>query len=422
MNQTSLQDQRGPHVPPCRPLTANQGSYVQNFSQAMCRAGLSFNEDIIADGAIHRFPTGKKDSKDGWYVFYGMAGAFGDWSCDLHEKWSLKEEILPSPEKEKLHIQIEKSKRIAEKERQTKHEKTALTALEKWNAFSEQGHSSYLGRKKINGFGIRFHKDLLIIPMKDTAGKLWSLQRISGDGTKRFLPGGRKKSCFHSMGVLEDGKTFLITEGYATGASIYMATQQATVIAFDVGNLEPVIAELKKAYPKSPFIIAGDDDRWKEMNTGRTTAEQVAQKHGCPVIFPVFKNTDTKPTDFNDLHVLEGLSVVKEQLKQVLQSIEWPEPTPLNAIKNELSPVVSLPPALIPEPYQDWLIDIAERMQCPLDYVAVGSLIVTASLIGTGCGIRPKARDSWTVIPNLWGGIIGAPSTLKSPALKEILR
>ncbi|MBY0293410.1 MAG: DUF3987 domain-containing protein, partial [Alphaproteobacteria bacterium] len=76
----------------------------------------------------------------------------------------------------------------------------------------------------------------------------------------------------------------------------------------------------------------------------------------------------------------------------------------------------------IPEPYQDWLIDIAERMQCPLDYVAVGSLIVTASLIGTGCGIRPKARDSWTVIPNLWGGIIGAPSTLKSPALKEILR
>jgi hypothetical protein len=142
----------------------------------------------------------------------------------------------------------------------------------------------------------------------------------------------------------------------------------------------------------------------------------------------MFKNTETKPTDFNDLHKLEGLTMVKEQTNQALestsslQSLEWPEPTPINAIKNTLPPVVPLPPALIPESYRAWLCDIAERMQCPLDYVAVGSLIVTASLIGTGCSIRPKAMDSWTVIPNLWGGIIGAPSTLKSPALKEILK
>lgn len=83
--------------------------------------------------------------------------------------------------------------------------------------------------------------------------------------------------------------------------------------------------------------------------------------------------------------------------------------------------MIPLPPDLIPEPYRDWLVDVAERMQCPVDFVAVGSLIVTASLVGAGCAIRPKAQDSWTVIPNLWGGIIGDPSTLKSPALKEII-
>jgi hypothetical protein len=123
-----------------------------------------------------------------------------------------------------------------------------------------------------------------------------------------------------------------------------------------------------------------------------------------------------------DLHVLAGLNTVKEQLTQAIQPLIWPEPKPIISIKQGLSSVIALPSELIPEPYQEWLCDIAERMQCPLDYVAVGALIVTSSLVGAGCSIRPKAKDSWTVIPNLWGGIVGAPSTLKSPALKEILK
>lgn len=85
-------------------------------------------------------------------------------------------------------------------------------------------------------------------------------------------------------------------------------------------------------------------------------------------------------------------------------------------------PVHALVPELIPEPFQEWLLDIAERMQCPLDYVTIGAMIMTAAVVRAGCGIRPKRQDSWTVIPNLWGGIVGAPSTLKSPALKEILK
>jgi putative DNA primase/helicase len=104
------------------------------------------------------------------------------------------------------------------------------------------------------------------------------------------------------------------------------------------------------------------------------------------------------------------------------QFSEWPDPTPINNIKKDLLPVPSLPAELIPEPYREWLVDIAHRMQCPLDYVAVGAIVVTASLIGAGCGIRPKSKDPWTVIPNLWGGIIGPPSKLKTPALAEVMK
>ncbi|HUX80478.1 MAG TPA: hypothetical protein VMW10_12160, partial [Alphaproteobacteria bacterium] len=258
----------------------------------MQRVGISFNGEIIADGAIHRFATGKKGYKDGWYVFHGMAGAFGDWSKDIHEKWSLKTADVPGLDKEQLFEQIEKTKKSLEEERFQRQEEVALTALNKWNALFETGQSRYLAKKKVEAFGVRFSKDFLIIPLRDTAGKLWSLQWIASDGTKRFMGGGRKKGCFHTIGVLENGKPIIIIEGYATGASIYMANQQATVIAFDAGNLVPVIEELKKAYTKSPLLIAGDDDRGCEHNTGRIKAEEAARRQNCRVVFPKFKNTE----------------------------------------------------------------------------------------------------------------------------------
>ena len=401
------------------------GNYVEDFVQAMHKAGIHFNGNIIGDGAIHRFSTGSnKSHKDGWYVFYGLAGAFGDWGQDIHQEWSLSNNHTAGLDKEQIFEQIDKAKEAAEEEKQKKHEETATLALEKWETYAEVGSSPYLERKKVNSFGVRFHKECVIVPLGDINGKLWSLQSIQPDGTKRFLPGGKKKGCFHHLGTFENGKPILICEGYATGASLYMATKQTAVIAFDAGNIEPVVEELKKAYPNSPLKIAGDYDRWKETNTGRTTAENTALKHGCSVVFPTFKNTGRKPTDFNDLHVLEGLEEVKAQIDKATQphQTEWPDPTPLKSIKKDLSPVIALSPKLIPEPYQDWITDIAERMQCPLDYVAVAALIVTASLIGAGCRVRPKRHDSWSIVPNLWGGIVGRPSTLKSPSLKEVIK
>ena len=49
-------------------------------------------------------------------------------------------------------------------------------------------------------------------------------------------------------------------------------------------------------------------------------------------------------------------------------------------------------------------------------------MVAYASVVGRKVAIRPKRRDDWTVVPNLWGTIIGRPGTLKSPALQEALR
>ena len=98
---------------------------------------------------------------------------------------------------------------------------------------------------------------------------------------------------------------------------------------------------------------------------------------------------------------------------------DWPEPEP---IRNELRAVAPLRQEMIPEPFRACLVDISYRMQCPIDFVATAAVAMTGSLIGAGCGIKPKQRDDWLVVPNLWGGVIGRPGMMKTPALAEAFK
>jgi hypothetical protein len=97
----------------------------------------------------------------------------------------------------------------------------------------------------------------------------------------------------------------------------------------------------------------------------------------------------------------------------------WPTPEP---ITSEIRPVKELTNDMLPEPFRDWLRDISHRMQCPIDFVATAAVVETSIIIGAACGIRPKRHDDWLVTPNLWGGVIGRPGMLKTPALSEALR
>lgn len=45
-----------------------------------------------------------------------------------------------------------------------------------------------------------------------------------------------------------------------------------------------------------------------------------------------------------------------------------------------------------------------------------------SALLGRKASIYPKQFDSWSVVPNQWGAIIGRPSAMKSPSMKEALR
>jgi hypothetical protein len=102
------------------------------------------------------------------------------------------------------------------------------------------------------------------------------------------------------------------------------------------------------------------------------------------------------------------------------ENTAWPEP---EKIVHTLLPVPPLPLEIIPKPMHDWISDITYRMQCPPDAAAVAAIVMIGSVIGTGCGIRPKQKDDWLVVPNLYGAIVGRPGILmKSPTLAEIMK
>ena len=106
-----------------------------------------------------------------------------------------------------------------------------------------------------------------------------------------------------------------------------------------------------------------------------------------------------------------------EQAKDTPPTV-WPDPQPLPA---GLPPVLPFDFAMLPQSLHAWVRDVAERMQCPPDYVAATAMIVAGALIGRKVAIRPKRHDDWAVVPNLYGMMVGRPSLLKSPAMKEVI-
>lgn len=109
-----------------------------------------------------------------------------------------------------------------------------------------------------------------------------------------------------------------------------------------------------------------------------------------------------------------------EQALNRSASRAWQEPKPIQAA---LHPVPAFDPeTLLPEALRGWVMDEADRMPCPPDFVAAGALVALGAIIGARCAIKPKARDSWLIVPNLWGGIVGLPSAKKSPAIGAALK
>ncbi len=345
-------------------LSDNLSNYEPNTSKAFnssqsiydleleCRCFMKskqipFDGPLKIDGEIHRFSIDSKGSKkDEWYVAkYWLfreklyfCCSFGSWSLgrkEIFQSWKERNESFSRGEQEEIGQYIKAMQVVAEEERQKRQDEASDEAKEIWcNALIEcpelGNHAAYLMAKNVKGYIARFGKNLqgydsLIIPLINVEEDLRSLQFISlseeGKCFKSFLPGGEKKGCFSVLGNLKEANAIFICEGFSTAASVYEATGIPVVIAFDCGNLDPVIKILREKYPMHWITIAADDDVGNPNNPGRKAAENAAKKHGCSVFFPKFPEGYKLPSgeyasDFNDLHFHHGLEEVREQLQR----------------------------------------------------------------------------------------------------------
>jgi len=289
------------------------------FEKAVINAGYVLMTEIIRDENIHRF--GK--NKECWYICGVDWGIADDWSGGLERvNWFAQAVHLSIEKKAEIDSKIE----FARKARETGHEEAAKKAEQIVSQARQIGNSAYLNSKRVKAYGVCFSsyegRLCATIPARDINGKLWTIQSIYDDGKKYFLAGGRKTGCFHAIGNLTGIEPIIFVEGYATGATVHEATGSSVVVCFDAGNLDPVIKSFRERYPASKFIIAADNDAFKEKNTGKLKAEEAAEKYGGTVVLPEFSESflKHKPTDFNDLMILKGIDIVKQQLTTALQS------------------------------------------------------------------------------------------------------
>ncbi len=411
---------------------------TEQFQADMVAAGLIPPHEIHADGTLHRFSSeGRRGDDSGWYVLHtdGVpAGAYGCWRKGLTRQWCSKtQEAMTRAERETHRQRVEAMRQQREADTAQRQQLAAQTAAQRWQAATPATESPYLTTKGVQAHGVRLEGEALMIPMRDTAGTLHSLQVIDREGCKRFQPGGRVKGCYHAIGK-PDG-VLIVCEGYATGASIHEATGHAVAVAFNAGNLEAVALALHQKYPALRLILAADDDWKTEGNPGMSKATAAARAVGGLLAVPRFpEGRGDKETDFNDLYQRAGLEAVKACIDAAgpgapvpafppLEGADdggaWPDTVPL---PDALPHVAPFDAELLPEAVRGWIVDIAERMQCPPDFPAVGVVTALSGLIGARAVVAPKQHDDWRVVPNLWGLIVGRPGVMKSPALGEVLK
>ena len=372
LNQYARQDEPLPQQG--RPQSVNGA--VESFRDAMDAAGLG-RPEIVPDGALHRFDTLEeaRGKKSGWYKFHpdGIpAGAFGSWKHEISERWCSKANYEMSREEiAAVNDFYRRAREEAEADRAREANSAAARAAKIFEAAAVAAEHPYLARKGVAAFGVRVdQRGELLIPMYNSRGEVRGVQRIMPDGEKRFLSGQANPGLIHviTSSSPDASRTVYVCEGYATGASLHMATGETVAIGFNSGNLEAAGVAVKEVFPQAKIIFAADNDQWTVIkgvpkNVGIEAARKAAQTVGASVVWPEFRDLSSHPKDFNDLYALEGPDAVRTQAKGYGVRIrDWS----IARLSGQKAPV------------RRWLVQ---------DVLPLGAAMILAAPGGTGKGV-----------------------------------
>lgn len=364
---------------------------IESFRDAMQAAGITPPGETIADGILHRFSCSCKSTRNlnGWYLLHADDPANGVFACHKHLQepvnWCIREyKSLTPEEKSRYTANMQAAKQQRDAERARIHAECSEWCRKTWAlAKDATDDHPYLKKKGVHAFGLKVLKDALLIPLRDLGGAIHGLQFVQSNGDKKFKTGSNKSGNFYSIGKPKDN-TIIIGEGYSTCASIHQGTGHCVLVAFDSGNLLAVSRKVRGKRPGYKIVLASDSDAFTDINIGLIKATEAARAVNGLLAVPQFKNTSTKPTDFNDLHQLEGLDRVRE----IIEAAAPPEKqaTATNAPSGTI-------PAITPEDDQE------SAWPEPLLFGELNTPDIPANILPTWLGNYCSAVASMTQTP-----------------------
>lgn len=356
---------------------------AEEFAGVLRDAGFVLPDNSLPemDGKKHRVATegDKPGSKSGVYQGF-LDGRPAGWyqnhrASEGKVNWTSTGSYTYDPAEAVKQRALTAQKRW-DREMQAKAEyaKVGTTLEAQWAKMPGPPDSHpYLVRKGVPATeGVRLDKyDNLVIPLRNIDGDMRSLQYIKADGTKTLKKDAEKTGNFFvAGGDLNPQRPILYAEGYATAASLHLATGIPVVMTVDAGNLVTVSRNLKERYPDTSHVILGEDDFTKKDNKGVIKAREAAHAIGGTYLIPQFTENERAQalagsasfSDFNDIHQSRGLDAVRDQLAPVLDPLiplwrdTFTEKTPVPEI---------LPTECAPVDFSDYSVYLAQSAAQP---------------------------------------------------------
>lgn len=291
----------------------------------------------LEPGRFVRFPTnGKLGDSAGWAKLFPdcEGGIVGDFRSGETWTWQAKR-ARPFTEEEMRawRERIERERREAQRQREREENEAAAKARAIWTGAKEApADHPYLRAKKVPPLGLKLYqgpalvingldvRGAVIMPLRNVANEIRSLEFIAADGQKRFLPGASYRGSYFALG--KPGDVMAICEGAATALSIHTIARVPVRAAGSTGNLLAVAQAMRAKAPDAKVIVCADNDCETDGNPGVAKATEAARAVGGLLAVPDFgPDRPEGATDFNDLARLRGPEAVLSYIKVAMEAL-----------------------------------------------------------------------------------------------------
>ena len=283
-----------------------------------------------------------------------------------------------------------------------------------------------------NGKFEKFNNPFLVNSKDETQRKQACIVELrTGDGKQTVFPGSTHESG-ESVNWQSDGEPLKIDAQTLRRACALLASACLISTFWRNGMRNELNLALSGALLRNGFDLAATkqfiravgaaandeeiSDRLKAIDATAQKLESGENVYGFPKLAEI---TDRKLVETICKWLLIGNK--QESEAQRNNQNETPgeftgDPKPLDLT---LKPVETIDDDCLPKVLVDWLRPASKVIGCPFDFLVLSAIVAAGNLIGSRVRVKALQNSNWCVVPNLYAGLVGLPSTKKTPALDE---